>query len=51
MEVLRRIEAGEKIVEICKAMGLVKSTIQTFRDKKEEIKTYLQNAALLNVSR
>lgn len=51
LEVLRRIEAGEKIVEICKAMGLAKSTIQTIRDKKEDIKTYLQSAAPLNVSR
>lgn len=51
LEVLRRIEAGEKIVEICKAMGLPKSTIQTIRDKKQDIKTYLQSAAPLNVSR
>lgn len=51
LEVLRRIEAGEKIVEICKAMGLAKSTIQTIRDKKEDIKRYLQSAAPLNVSR
>lgn len=50
-EVLRRIEAGEKIVEISKAMGLAKSTIQTIRDKKEDIKTYLQSAAPLNISR
>ncbi|KAK4883907.1 hypothetical protein RN001_000178 [Aquatica leii] len=41
LEVLCRIEAGEKIVEVCKEMGLAKSTIQTIRDKKEDIKTYL----------
>lgn len=50
-EVLRRIEAGEKIIEISKAMGLAKSSIQTIRDKKEDIKTYLQSAAPLNISR
>ncbi|KAH9487937.1 CENPB DNA-binding domain-containing protein 1 [Bulinus truncatus] len=44
LEVLRRIEAGEKIVEIAKAMGLAKSTIQTIHDKKETIKTSLQCA-------
>ncbi|XP_067122117.1 tigger transposable element-derived protein 1-like [Centruroides vittatus] len=32
-------------------MGLAKSTIRTIRDKKEDIKTYLQSAAPLNVSR
>ncbi|KAK9512965.1 hypothetical protein O3M35_001264 [Rhynocoris fuscipes] len=32
-------------------MGLAKSSIQTIRDKKEDIKTYLQSAALLNISR
>ncbi|GLV40245.1 hypothetical protein CBL_07159 [Carabus blaptoides fortunei] len=48
LEVLRRIEAGEKIVEICKAVGLAKSTIQIIRDKKEDIITYLQSAAPLN---
>nr|XP_046908652.1 putative CENPB DNA-binding domain-containing protein 1 [Dermatophagoides farinae]XP_046908653.1 putative CENPB DNA-binding domain-containing protein 1 [Dermatophagoides farinae] len=51
LEVLRRIEAREKIVEICKAMGLAKSTIQTIRDKKEEIKAYSQSAAHTNVAR
>lgn len=51
LEVLRRIEDGEKIVEICKAMGLAKSTIQTIRDKKEDIKAYLKSATHLNVSR
>ncbi|XP_050503374.1 putative CENPB DNA-binding domain-containing protein 1 [Diabrotica virgifera virgifera] len=51
LEVLRRIEAGEKIVEIYKAMGLPKSTIQTIRDQKEYIKTYLQSGVPLDVSR
>ncbi|XP_072375365.1 putative CENPB DNA-binding domain-containing protein 1 [Diabrotica undecimpunctata] len=51
LEVLRRIEAGEKSFEICKTMGLAKSTIQTIRDKKEHIKAHLQSAALLNISR
>lgn len=51
LEVLRRIEAGEKIVQICKTMGLAKSTIQTIRDKKEDIKSYMQSAAPLNASR
>lgn len=32
-------------------MGLAKSSIQTIRDKKEDIKTYLQSAAPLNISR
>lgn len=50
LEVLRRIEGGEKIVKICNAMGLAKSTVQTIRDRKEEIKIYLLSAAPLNVS-
>ncbi|KAF7276124.1 hypothetical protein GWI33_010900 [Rhynchophorus ferrugineus] len=47
LKVLRRIEAGEKIVKNCKAMELAISTFQTIRDKKEDIRTYLQSAVPL----
>ena len=51
LDILRRIETGEKIVEICSALGLPKSTVQTIRDNKEKIKAYAQSAAPLNVSK
>ncbi|XP_055584938.1 putative CENPB DNA-binding domain-containing protein 1 [Uranotaenia lowii] len=51
LEVLRRLEAGQKIVEIRDAMGLAKSTIQTIRAKKKHIESYLESAAPLNISR
>lgn len=52
LEVLRRIEDGEKIVDISMAMGHAKSTeFKLFGIKKEDIKIYLQSAGPLNVSR
>lgn len=51
LEVLRHTEAGEKIVQICKATGLAKSIIQTIRNRKEEIKTHSLSAASLSASK
>lgn len=41
-EVLRRIDAGERIVDISKALEFAKSTIQSIRENKDKIKKLLQ---------
>ncbi|KAK9731340.1 hypothetical protein QE152_g13738 [Popillia japonica] len=46
-----RVEAGEKIVQICKAMGLAKAIVQTIRDRKEEIKAHSFSATPLSISK
>jgi len=51
LEVLRRLESGEKIVQICKFVGLPKSTVQTIRDNKEKIKVHSQSATHLSDSK
>lgn len=49
-DILRRYEASEKIVDICKALGLPKSTVQSICANKEKIKAHLQSAASLSTS-
>ena len=51
LEILRRIDSGEKIVDICRSVGLAKSTVQTIRDSKDKIKEHSQSAAPLSVSK
>ena len=51
LQVLRRIEAGEKIVQICMALKLAKSTVQTIRDNKEKIIIRSQLAASVSGSK
>ncbi|XP_071053620.1 tigger transposable element-derived protein 1-like [Onthophagus taurus] len=51
LEVLRRIDASERIIDICDALGLPKSTVQTIRKDKEKIKLHSQSAASLSVSK
>lgn len=43
LNVLRRLDNGEKITYICTALGLPKSTVQTIRDNKKKIESYSQS--------
>uniref|UniRef100_A0A3Q2L6R4 HTH CENPB-type domain-containing protein n=1 Tax=Equus caballus TaxID=9796 RepID=A0A3Q2L6R4_HORSE len=51
LQVLRRFEAGEKLSEIAKALGLAVSTVATIRDNKEKIKASSRVATPLRASR
>ncbi|XP_006902931.1 PREDICTED: tigger transposable element-derived protein 1-like [Elephantulus edwardii] len=51
LEVLRRFEAGEKLSQIAKTLGLAVSTVATIRDNKEKIKASSQITTPLRASR
>ncbi|KAM6223841.1 tigger transposable element-derived protein 1 [Rhynchocyon petersi] len=51
LEVLRRFEAGEKLSQIAKFLGLAVSTVATIRDNKEKIKASSQITTPLRASR
>ena len=46
LDIWRRIDASGKIVDVCKSIGLAKSTVQTIRVNKKKLKELSQSAAI-----
>jgi hypothetical protein len=51
LEVINRLENGERIVNVCRALGLAKSTVRTIRNNAHRIKESAKSGTKVNAKR